>query len=153
MRRAVLCFALMLLPTAAFADGWTAGMQEDEGGEVMVAQVLAAPQGDITPSLVMMCGDTGQVDLRYSMPIGDGEPASEADFLFENESSQAKLHMRFEEMDGAYAAYVPEADPIVKLLQTGDEVFVSESSGNYPAQTFTLKGSSKAITALLKACK
>ena len=153
MRRAVLCFALMLLPTAALAEGWTAGMQEDEGGEVMVAQVLAPPQGDITPALVMMCGDTGQVNLRYSMPIGEGEPASEADFLFENESTQAKLHMRFEEMDGAFAAYVPEADPIVKLLQTGAEVLVSESSGNYPAQTFTLKGSSKAIATLLKACK
>ena len=151
MRRAVLCFALMLLPTAAFAEGWTAGMQEDEGGEVMVAQVLAAPQGDITPSLVMMCGDPGQVDLRYSMPVD--QPGSEADFLFENESTQGKLHMTFEEMDGAFAAYIPEADPIVKLLQTGDEVFVSESSGNYPAQTFTLKGSGKAITTLLKDCK
>lgn len=153
MRRAVLCFALMLLPSAAFAEGWTAQMQEDEGGEVMVAQILAEPQGDITPALVLMCGDLGQVNLRYSMPIGDAQPASEADFLFENESTQAKLHMGFEEMDGAFAAYVPQADPIVTLLQTGEDVFVSESSGNYPAQTFTLKGSSKAIATLLKACK
>lgn len=153
MRRALLCLALFMLPTAAFADGWTAQMEEDEGGSVMVAQVLATPQGDVTPALVMMCGDTGQVNLRYSMPIGDGEPAREADFLFENESTQAKLHMGFEEMDGAFAAYVAKSDPIVTLLQTGEEVFVSESSGNYPAQTFTLKGSSKAIATLLRACK
>ena len=56
-------------------------------------------------------------------------------------------------MDGAFAAYFQPTDPMVAFLETGDEVFISESSGNYPAQTFSLKGSTKAIGKLLKTCK
>jgi hypothetical protein len=41
---------------------------------------------------------------------------------------------------------------MVEFLKTGEEVFISEASGNYPAQTFPLKGSSKAIDALLRTC-
>jgi hypothetical protein len=100
----------------------------------------------------MCAGDEG-VSLRYDMADDTGEPGSEADFLFENESTQAKLHMAYEDMDGAFAAYFPKSDPVVTLLQTGEEVFVSDASGNFPAQTFALKGSSKAIATVLKGCK
>ena len=153
MRRVLLCCAFFMLPTAAFADGWTAQMQEDEGGSVMVAQVLATPQGDVTPALVMMCGDTGQVNLRYSMPIGEGEPASEADFLFENEHDQIKLHMIYEDMDGAFAAYFPVDDKMVALLETGSDLIVTPDGPDAAAQTFPLQGSTKAIAALIRYCQ
>lgn len=155
MRCALLCLALMLLPGAAFAaDGsWTAQMEDDEGGPVMVASVTAAAQGKITPMLRLMCAGAEGLMLRYEMASEEGQPGSEADFLFENESTQVGKHMAYEDMDGAFAAYFPPADPIVALLETGEEVFISETTGNYPAQTFPLKGSTKAIGALLKTCK
>ena len=151
MRRVLLCLCLMLLPTTAFAD-WTAQMEEDEGGPVMVASVTGEAAGDLAPMLRIVCAGDEGVMLRYDMASEDGGPGSEADFLFENESTQVTKHMLFEEMDGAFAAYFPKTDPIVTLLKTGEEVFVSESSGNYPAQTFPLKGSSKAIDTVLKKC-
>ena len=151
MRPIALALALMLLPTAAFAAGWTAEMQEDEGGPVMTAYVLGEGAADTAPELRMTCGSDG-ASLRYLMVgVGD-EPASEADFLFENESTQATLHMIFEEMDGAYAAYFPATDPVIALLKSGSEVLISEKSGNFPAQSFPLQGSSKAIDKLLKSC-
>jgi hypothetical protein len=154
MRQIMLCLALMLLPTAAdAADRWTAQMEEDEGGSVMVASISAAAAGSVTPMLRVMCAGDEGVMLRYETAADTVQPGSEADFTFENESTQVKKHMQYEDMDGAFAAYFPPADPIVMLLKTGDEVFVSESSGNYPAQTFQLKGSSKAIDAVLKSCK
>lgn len=155
MRRGLLCLVLMLAPGAAHAaDGrWTAQMEDDEGGPVMVASVAAAPQGDITPMLRLMCAGTEGVMLRYEMASEDGQAGSEADFLFENETAQVTKHMAYEDMDGAFAAYFPPADPIVPLLETGEEVFISEASGNYAAQTFALKGSTKAIGTLLKTCK
>jgi hypothetical protein len=153
MRRILLCCALFLLPTAAFAEGWTAQMVEDEGGPIMMASVTAPAHGDITPELEVTCAGEEGVNLRYLMPVDAGEPGSEADFLFENEAAQAKLHMALEDMDGAFAAYFPKTAPIVVLLQTGDEVFVSDASGNFPAQKFVLKGSSKAIATVLKGCQ
>ena len=154
MRRVLLCLALMMLPTAALADGWTAEMQEDEGGDQsMLAYVTAAAVGDVTPELSLMCVGSEGVNLRYVSSATTVAEGSEADFSFENENSKVTKHMQLEEMDGAFAAYFQPSDPMVALLQTGDEVLVSESSGNYPAQTFTLTGSSKAIGKLLKTCK
>jgi len=154
MRRIVICTALLLLSSPALAaETWTAQMEEDEGGSVMVASVSGDPDGGVTPMLRVMCaGDEGAM-LRYETTADTVEPGSEVDFTFENESTQVKKHMQYEDMDGAFAAYFPPSDPIVTLLKTGDEVFVSESTGNYPAQTFQLKGSSKAIDTVLKSCK
>src|SRR5881394_1979144 len=143
MRRIVVWLTLMMFPGAAIAaEGWTAEMEEDEGGPVMVAYVEAAPSGDITPRLRTMCL-AGDFILRYE-PATDttAEPGAEADFVFENESTQVSKHMALEEMDGAFAAYFPVSDPMVALLKTGTNVTVSETKGNLPAQSFSLKGSS-----------
>ncbi len=155
MRRALLLLALLLVPGTAFAaDGvWTAQQEEDEGGPVMVASVSAEADGGVTPMLRIICAGSEGVMLRYDMASEDGGPGSEADFLFENESTQVSKHMVYEDMDGAFAAYFPKTDPIVTLLKTGEEVFVSESTGNYPAQTFQLKGSGKAIDTVIKQCQ
>lgn len=154
MRHALLCLVLIMLPVPAFAaESWTAQMEDDEGGPAMVASIGAAPDHGVTPMLRVMCAGEDGVMLRYETTADTVEPGSEGDFTFENESTQVKMHMQYEEMDGAFAAYFPPADPMIALLRTGDEVFVSDSSGNYPAQTFQLKGSSKAIDAVLKSCK
>ena len=155
MRRLLLCLVL-LLPNAAFAadTGWTAEMEEDEGGPVMVASVTAeAADPSTAPSLRMMCAGSDGVNLRYTPPSNTGQPGDTADFTFENEVSQLTLHLVYEDMDGAFATYVPPSDPILELLRTGTDVEISYSSGNSPAQDFSLKGSSKAIGKLLKTCE
>ena len=155
MNRTVLCLAVLLLLSgpARAADGWTAQMEEDEGGSVMVASIAGTASGDITPELRLMCAGDQGVNLRYLTSADTVAPGSEADFLFENETSQITEHMQYEDMDGAFAAYFPPSDKMIDFLKTGEEVFVSESSGNYPAQSFPLKGSSRAIETLLKTCK
>ena len=153
--RAVLCLALMLLPASAYAAAgtWTAQMEDDEGGKVMVASVTADPDGGVTPELRVMCAGDQGVMLRYLTAKDTVEPGSEADFQFENESIKQALHMAYEDEDGAFAAYFPKTAPILTLLQSGEEVFISEASGNYAAQTFELAGSTKAIGAVIKGCK
>jgi hypothetical protein len=148
-----LCLALLLAgPAFAAEGGWSAQMEEDEGGSVLVASVTAAAEGGVTPELRLMCAGDEGVMLRYLTAADTVAPASEADFRFENESAQLTRHMQYEEMDGAFATYFPPSDPMIAFLRSGDEVFISEASGNYPAQTFSLKGSSKAIASLLKTC-
>jgi len=155
MRRALLCFALMLLPaTALAAEGkWTAEMQEDEGGPVMVASVSAKPVGDLTPTLSLMCAGTEGVNLRYVTTLGAAEPDSEADFTLKSDASQLTSHMRYEDMDGAFAAYFQPSDATLDLLKKGKELTISDAAGKYAVQTFALTGSTKAIAALLKTCE
>jgi hypothetical protein len=137
----------------AATDAWIAEMEEDEGGSIMVASIDGAPVGDITPRLRLMCAGDEGVNLRYETAKGMTEPGTEADFRFENESTQVDKHMQFEDMDGAFAAYFPPSDPMIELLKGGKDVIVSATNGDYPAQTFALKGSTKAINTLLKSCQ
>jgi hypothetical protein len=153
MRHAVLCLAFLLMCSAAHAAGWTAETEADEGGPAMVASVSAAPDGGVTPTLRLMCAGDRGVMLRYLTAADTVQPGSEADFLFENENSQLTEHMVYEDMDGAFAAYFPPSDPMIEFLRTGADVFISETTGNYRAQSFSLKGSTKAINALLRSCK
>jgi hypothetical protein len=154
MRRILLCLALLLPTTAFAADGsWTAAMEDDEGGPAMVASVTGAADGNVMPTLRMMCAGDQGVALRYAMASDEGQPGGEADFMFENEHDQITRHMVFEDEDGAFAAYFPPADPLIKLLETGQDVFISEATGNYPNQDFPLDGSTKAIAAVVKGCK
>lgn len=152
MRR-VLCVAILaLLPGSALADGWTAQMEDDEGGQVLVASVDGDPSGNLTPRLEIECAGKQGVMLRYLASSEQGAPGDKASFLFENESQQVTLDMAYEDMDGAFAAYFGKSAPIIGLLENGPDVTISDSSGNFPADAFSLQASTKAIAKVLKAC-
>jgi len=153
MRRLLIVVALALVPANAFAGGWTARMQDDEGGQVMVASVTGDPNGNLTPTLEVECAGTQGVMLRYLASTEQGTPGDKVSFLFENESKQVTLEMAYEDMDGAFAAYFPKDADIIALLENGPDVTISDLSGNYPAEAFSLLASTKAITKVLKDCK
>ena len=143
-----------LIATASMGAGWESGMQEDEGGPVMMAWVYGAEGGDMPPELRMMCGD--QLMLRYGQgatPEGESEPIREpVGFTIEFGDDVISLDMQYEVMDGMYAAYFPTDALIVGYLRSKDSVAVDAPSGPWPVQEFTLEGSSKAIAAVLRSC-
>ncbi len=153
-----LAVALWLLATPTFAaTSWVAQMEEDEGGPVMVASISADGDGGGRPAMLrVMCGGDGQLDIRYDLGASEGElsgqPGNSEDFVFENEQSKETRTMNYEDMDGAFAVYVAKNDALVTLLQNGSDVFISASVGNYATQSFSLRGSTKAIAKVLGSC-
>ncbi|MEO6633978.1 MAG: hypothetical protein ABIN41_00040 [Devosia sp.] len=151
---AVLFFAIS--PAQAASDVWTAAMQEDEGGEVMTAWVdgVATEGAEFPPSLRMICFD--QVNLRYDMgDLPDDQypvPGDEHDFTLRSGQTEVTLHMLYEDMDGAFAAYFGKTDPALDLLRAGDNVEITAAADKYPPLSFTLNGAAVAIDALLAAC-
>ncbi len=142
--------ALLLLTSNTLGAGWTAGMEEDEGGPVMMASVEGEGPGDFPPMLILTCSD--EVGLRY-LTAGDlGGENEEADFLFASESAEQTLHTRWEGMDGAFAAYFPKTDPVLELLMSGSDLLITSPAETYPPQSFTLEGSRAAIETLLATC-
>lgn len=153
MRRVLLVLILALIPGLAYADGWVAQMEDDEGGKVMVASVAGEPDGKLTPTLRLMCAGSKGVMLRYAMASDAGGPGSQVNLLFENESKQVKMTMAYEAMDGAFVAYFHKTDPMIDLLENGPDLYISETTGDGPATSFPLQGATKAISAVLKGCK
>ncbi|MEO6012442.1 MAG: hypothetical protein ABIQ30_02510 [Devosia sp.] len=153
MRRLFLAAAFAAISTASLAAGWQSGMVEDEGGPVMQAWV-DGDGGDVPPELRLMCGD--QINVRYSFGSGPGEEGREypdpLKFDFDFGTETKTLTMQYEEMDGAFAAYIDTKDPFVALLKSGTGVRVSDPTGTWHDQLFPLQGSSKAVDAVLKSC-
>lgn len=154
MRRLIIALAIASIPGLALAGAWDSGMVEDEGGPAMMAWVYGEGGGDVPPELRMMCGDG--MGLRYGMGSGPGEgiePIMDPlDFEFDFGTEKLVLEMQYEGMDGMYAAYFPMTAKVIGLLKSSSGVRVSDPTGTYHAQPFSLEGSSRAIDALLKTC-
>jgi hypothetical protein len=145
--------AALTIASASLGAGWESGMVEDEGGPVMMAWVQGEG-GDVPPELRMMCGD--QLNLRFGQgtSLGEGgEPITDPlNFTFDFGDDMISLDMQYEEMDGMYAAYFDPDSLIVGFLRSADKVAVEAPTSPWPVEEFTLAGSSKAISAVLKSC-
>jgi hypothetical protein len=149
--------AALAIASAALGAGWESGMEEDEGGPVMMAWVYGAgggEGGEVPPELRMFCG--GQVSLRYGQGTAaaeGSEPITEpVSFTFDFGDDALTLDMQYEEMDGMYAAYIEPDALILGFLRSAKSVAVDAPTGSWPVQEFSLQGSSKAISAVLKSC-
>ncbi len=145
--------AALTIASVALGAGWESGMQEDEGGPVMMAWVYAGDGGPTAPELRMFCGD--QVSLRYGQGAGaeGSEPVMEpVTFTFDFGDDLLTLDMQYEEMDGMYASYIEPDALIIGFLRAADSVAVDAPTGPWPVNEFSLQGSSKAIAAVLKSC-
>jgi hypothetical protein len=142
------------LPAAAEEDcgRWAAEMLEDEGGPVLTAHVCATGAPDVELLLTCFGGEFGlRVDLASSDELFDptGEPV---DVKFATEGGSQTLPMLFEEMDGRHATSFPSDGPLTGLLQSGTLLSVQDAAGAFAEHRFSLEGSSKAMSALLKVC-
>lgn len=131
---------------------WTAQMEPDEGGDVMVAAACPLPDS-MMPPLRLMCFDT--VSIRYYPP--DDEPLGlipedTAGFVFEAGAQQIPIEMVYEDLDGALAIYVERDDPLVALLRSADTVVVGSVDYDLVPRTIPLTGADEAIGKLFETC-
>ena len=135
---------------AADTCGWSAQMEEDEGGPVMVASSCESDT-EFGPALRLMCGDG--INIRYDgSGIGANPPASST-LVLTSGGQSLSADVIFEEMDGAYAAYVDMGSPIIALLKSGSDVGVTLQGVKLPPRTVSLQGSSAAIDRLISVCR
>lgn len=133
------------------ACGWSAQMEEDEGGPVMVASSCGSDT-ETGPAFRLLCGDG--INIRYnSLAMGDAAPPASSTMVVSAGGKSLTTDAVFEEMDGAYAAYVEPGSPIIAMLQGGSEIGVTLGGADLPARKVSLKGSSAAIGKLMQACE
>ena len=133
---------------AASCNGWSAKMEEDEGGKVLTASVCGGPKGDA--QLMLACYDTPVL----SYDLGDAgqqlEEGISAAFDFKADGKTLTETLQLEEMYGYFVVNLAKADPLLDLLRSKGDVSVS--SAKYGAISFPLKGSSGAIGKVLAQC-
>lgn len=135
-------------PVLAASCGWSAKMEEDEGGSVLTASVCGGPKGDA--HLMLACFDNPVL----SYDLGDSgqqlEPGISGSFDFKADGKTVTKTLQLEAMYNYFVVDLAKADPLLDLLRSKGDVSVSAEK--YGDISFPLKGSSAAIGKVLAQC-
>ena len=156
----VCCAAMVTIVLASPAlagdcEAWKAGLEQDEGGMMMTASICATDRPD--DLLLVTCGGEGKIGLRFLPATGDDFPPNSdmnyrAPFVFASGSLSAEIVLRYEAMDGALTATPHRDSALVRILKSAGPLIVTDKTGVLPTVTFELKGSSRAIGKVERAC-
>jgi len=133
---------------AASCGGWSAKMEEDEGGSVLTASVCGGPKGDA--HLLLACFDTPVLSYDLGATGQQLEPGISGAFDFKADGKTVTKTLQLEAMYNYFTLQLPKADPLLDLLRSKGEVSVS--AAKYGQNSFALKGSSAAIGKVLEQC-
>jgi len=148
---ALLLIALPFPALASQCDHWTASMQEDEGGPVMMANICA-PAGKNSHELSMNCGEKGKLSIRYLPANFLPAEGFKTDIQFSLGQEMFTRPAQYEEMDGAMVVDIDIGSPFLSVLQSQKQMTLSHTGGKVPSATFTLKGSKAALAKLIATC-
>jgi hypothetical protein len=151
---ALLMMTTPLSVAAAECDRWTASMEEDEGGSVMMAHTCA-PAGNAAHELYVQCGSPGELSIRFIPVAPTGYPPAQnytTELEFSIDQEMFTRPARYEDMDGAMATEPKIDSPFVNALQARNELTVSDTADKVPGATFTLNGSKAALAKVIATC-
>ena len=138
---------------------WDAELWSTEVGERLVASVASVvPKDDeLAPTLGLMCGGRGNYRVLYdpgSQPDDTTDwTGQSATFEFSSGQERIERKLQFEALDAMWATSIPADDPLVSVIQAGDELVVLMPNGGLGENRFSLKGSSAAIAEMRKSCR
>ncbi|WP_246135774.1 hypothetical protein [Mesorhizobium intechi] len=133
---------------AASCGGWSAKMEEDEGGSVLTASVCGGQKGDA--HLMLACFDKPVLSYDLGASGQQLEPGLSGVFDFKAEGKTVTKTLQLEAMYNYFVVDLEKADPLLDLLRSKGDVSVS--SAKYGSNSFPLKGSKGALGKVLAQC-
>ncbi len=148
--------AYFALPARAQAQenctAWVTDMLEDEGGSVLTTHVCS--DGSSQTWLAMTCYQ-GRLVIDHDLALGGSkQPASgeTVEVEFVTDGGIETVPMMFQEMTAYFSGEVPADGKLVELLESKASLMIRDRAAAYPVRTYSLKGSSAALTKLVSAC-
>lgn len=163
--RLVSTLLFCLIGSSALAqqcDHWTAQMEEDEGGPVMMASICtqassSAPEAQ--HAILVSCAGKDGLALRY-LPFADESYPPDGNEEYKTKvklslgQEKFTLDANYEGMDGALAMVTDIKSPFVGALMAQKEFTISDpKSDKVPSATFPLKGVQEALVKLIETCQ
>jgi len=131
---------------------WAAEMLEDEGGPVLTAHACSDDPSQTW--LAMRCYD-GTIWIDHDLALGgEREPglAERTEVEFVTDGGIETVPMMIQEMTGYFSGEVPAEGKLMELLKSQASLLIRDTTAAYPARTYSLKGSSAALSKLVSAC-
>jgi len=155
MRRGLVKFIVAVAATLQAAQpvfaapcGWTAKMEEDEGGSVLTASVCGGPKADA--HLMLVCFDKPVLSYDLGTAGQQLEPGISGSFTFKGGDKSVTKKLDLEAMYNYFTIELSKDDPLLTLLRAKGDVTVT--SDKYGENSFPLAGSSAAIGKVLAQC-
>ncbi|WP_246506672.1 hypothetical protein [Mesorhizobium silamurunense] len=146
---ATIILALATQSAHAASCAWSAKMEEDEGGSVIMASVCGGPKGDA--QLMLACFDKPVLSYDLGAAGGQLEPGISGSFTFRAGGKSVTKKLVLEAMYNYFTAELSgPSDPLLALLRGKGEVKIS--ADKYGEASFPLTGSSAAIGKVLAEC-
>lgn len=131
---------------------WVADMRDDEGGAVLAAHACS---DDSSQTILSLLCSGGTVWLEHDLALGGTrEPQYDeiAEVEFVTDTGIETVTMTFQAMNAMFAGTVAADGRLIALLKSNQSLLVRDKAAAYPARTYSLKGSSAAITKLVSSC-
>jgi len=140
---------LTALPAHAASCGWSAKMEEDEGGSVLTASVCGGPKADA--HLMLVCFEKPVLSYDLGAAGQQLEPGNSASFTFKAADKSITKTLQLEEMYNYFTLELSgPTDPLLALLRGKGDVTVT--ADKYGENSFPLTKSSAAIGKVLAQC-
>jgi hypothetical protein len=98
--------------------------------------------------------NSGSLNIRFMPQIeGSGQTYDKVTLDYMIDGKSHVVESQYEELDGAFAADVDAADPLVKAMKTARTATVTLKKTKVPAFTVPLTGSGPALSKLIRGCK
>lgn len=134
-------------------NAWHVAKVDREEGQRWTASVCAKRK-DRDAFLEIVCyGD--KLNIRYQpvLPEGGDPKDGMSDFVFKTSSGQRRVALGFEGLDGAFATDLDRRHPLFEMMMSGDRLNIRDSKAKVATQSYTLAGSRKALTTLMRSCR
>ena len=139
--------------TAESCRTWVTDMQDEEGGPVLMTHVCS---DDSTETWLAMTCHEGKLWIDHDLALGGSkEPGYDetAEVEFVTDGGIETVPMTFQAMNAMFGGEAPADGKLVELLKTEASLMVRDKAGAYPVHTYSLEGSSAALTKLVSACR
>lgn len=138
---------------AESCTAWVTDMQDEEGGPVLMTHVCSDDSSETW--LAMTCYE-GKLRIDHDLALGGSkEPTYDetAEVEFVTDGGIETVPMTFQAMTAMFGGEAPADGRLVELLKTEASLTVRDKAAAYPAHTYSLDGSSAALTKLVSACR
>ena len=148
--------AVLLATTASATSScgvWSTSKDRREEGRQWTASICAPGKGRDALLEIVCSGDN--LNIRY-LPVlpDDADPKDGMqDFVFSTSTGSRRVALGYEGLDGAFATNLDRRHPLFEMIMSGDELTIRDGNRKVATQLYTLKGSRKAVSKLMRMCR
>lgn len=134
-------------------NAWQVAKVEREEGKRWTASVCAKRKGRDAFLEIVCYGAKWNIRYQPVLPDSHNPGDGMSDFVFKTSAGARRVALGFEGLDGAFATDFDRRHPLFEMMMRGDRLSIRDTTAKVAMQSYTLSGSRKALSKLMRNCR